>query len=69
MNLDQFSDVISHVMAPVFLMGAVAGLVAVLMGRMNGIIDRIRMVNGIAADDEARAHLKADLPRLKRGSR
>jgi hypothetical protein len=24
------------------------------------------MVNGIAADDEARAHLKSDLPRLKR---
>jgi Protein of unknown function (DUF2721) len=56
-------------MAPAFLIGAVAGLIAVLVGRMNGIIDRIRMVNGIAADDEARAHLKADLPRLKRGSR
>jgi hypothetical protein len=33
---------------------------------MNGIIDRIRTVNGIAADDEVRAHLKSDLPRLKR---
>jgi len=66
MNLDQLSNVISHVMAPAFLIGAVAGLIAVLMGRMNGIIDRIRMVNGIAGDDEARAHLKSDLPRLKR---
>jgi Protein of unknown function (DUF2721) len=66
MNLDQLSSVISHVMAPAFLIGAVAGFVAVLMGRMNGIIDRIRTVNGIAADDEARAHLKSDLPRLKR---
>jgi hypothetical protein len=65
MNLDQLSHVISHVMAPAFLIGAVAGFVAVLMGRMNGIIDRIRTVNGIAADDEARAHLKSDLPRLK----
>lgn len=66
MNLDQLSNVIAHVMAPAFLIGAVAGFVAVLVGRMNGIIDRIRMVNGIAADDEARAHLKSDLPRLKR---
>lgn len=66
MDLDQLSKVISHVMAPAFLIGAVAGFVAVLMGRMNGIIDRIRTVNGIADDDEARAHLKSDLPRLKR---
>jgi hypothetical protein len=66
MDLDQLSKVISHVMAPAFLIGAVAGFVAVLMGRMNGIIDRIRTVNGIKADDEARAHLKSDLPRLKR---
>jgi hypothetical protein len=66
MNLDQLSNVIAHVMAPAFLIGAVAGFVAVLVGRMNGIIDRIRTVNGITADDEARAHLKSDLPRLKR---
>jgi cytochrome c biogenesis protein CcdA len=66
MNLDHLSNVISHVMAPAFLIGAVAGFVAVLMGRMNGIIDRIRAVNGIAAGDEARTHLKSDLPRLKR---
>ncbi len=65
MNLEQLSNVISHVMAPAFLIGAVAGFVAVLMGRMNGIIDRIRTVNGIAATDEVRAHLKSDLPRLK----
>jgi len=66
MDLDQLSKVISHVLAPAFLIGAVAGFVAVLVGRMNGIIDRIRMVNGIAAADEARGHLKSDLPRLKR---
>jgi hypothetical protein len=66
MNLEQLSNVISHVMAPAFLIGAVAGLVAVLMRRMNGVIDRIRAVNGIADDDKARAHLKSDLPRLKR---
>jgi hypothetical protein len=60
------SEVIAHATAPAFLLGAVSGFVAVLMGRMNGIIDRIRSINAIADDDAARADLKADLPRLKR---
>ena len=63
---DQLSQVIAHATAPSFLLGAVSGFVAVLMGRMNGIIDRIRTVNAIPEDDQARAYLKADLPRLKR---
>jgi uncharacterized membrane protein (DUF485 family) len=60
------AEVIAHATAPAFLLGAVSGFVAVLMGRMNGIIDRIRSINAIADDDAARADLKADLPRLKR---
>jgi hypothetical protein len=63
---DQLAHVIAQATAPSFLLGAVSGFVAVLMGRMNGIIDRIRVVNAIADDDPTRAHLKADLPRLKR---
>jgi hypothetical protein len=65
-DLDHLSQVISHATAPAFLLGAVSGFVAVLMSRMNGIIERIRSLNGIADDDEARVRLKADLPRLKR---
>jgi len=61
----QLSQVIAHATAPSFLLGAVSGFVAVLMGRMNGIIDRIRNLNAIADDDAARAPLKLDLPRLK----
>ncbi|MFL5338090.1 MAG: DUF2721 domain-containing protein [Geminicoccaceae bacterium] len=63
---DQLSQVIAHATAPSFLLGAVSGFVAVLMGRMNGIIDRIRTLNAIADGDQARSYLKADLPRLKR---
>src|SRR3954449_2255074 len=63
---DQLSQVIAHATAPSFLLGAVSGFVAVLMGRMNGIIDRIRTLNAIPDGDQARAYLKADLPRLKR---
>jgi hypothetical protein len=60
------SDVISHAIAPAFLLGAVSGFVAVLMGRINGIIERIRSLNAITDEDDRRLHLKADLPRLKR---
>lgn len=66
MDLDQLSQVIAHATAPSFLLGAVAGFVSVLMGRMNGIIERIRALNTIADDDRERAPLKSDLPRLKR---
>jgi hypothetical protein len=61
----QLAQVIAQATAPSFLLGAVSGFVAVLMGRMNGVIDRIRAINAIA-DDDARAYLKTDLPRLKR---
>jgi Protein of unknown function (DUF2721) len=60
------SEVISHATAPAFLLGAVSGFVAVLMGRMNGVIDRIRSINAIPDTDPDRSHLRSDLPRLKR---
>jgi amino acid transporter len=63
------SEVISHAVAPAFLLGAVSGFVAVLMGRMNGILDRIRTLNAITDEDDQRLHLKADLPRLRRRAR
>lgn len=66
MDVDQIAQVIAHATAPSFLLGAVSGFVAVLMNRMNGILDRIRLVNAITDDDTARAYLKADLPRLRR---
>ena len=65
----QLSQVISQATAPAFLLGAVSGFVAVLIGRMNGVIDRIRTINAIADDDHARQHLKGDLPRLMRRAR
>jgi hypothetical protein len=61
LQTNQPSQVISHATAPSF--------VAVVIGRMNGVIDRIRTLNAIADDDTARAHLKADLPRLQRRAR
>ena len=63
---ERLSQVIAHAMSPAFLLGAVAGFVALLMGRMNGIIERTRTINAIPDEDSPRVYLKADLPRLHR---
>jgi hypothetical protein len=59
------SQVITQVTAPSFLLGAVAAFVSVLIGRMNRVIDRLQTLNAIG-DDSAKAHLKADVPQLRR---
>lgn len=66
MDIDQISNVITHATAPSFLLGAVAGFVSVLMARMNGVLDRVRLLNAIDPNDKERARLKSDLPRLQR---
>jgi hypothetical protein len=40
--------------------------VSILLGRLTSVVERIRHLNHIAADDRSRAHLKSDLPRLRR---
>jgi Protein of unknown function (DUF2721) len=66
MNVEQLSTIISHAVAPAFLLGAVAALVSILVTRMTAITDRIRNLNQITDDDTARIWLKADIARLKR---
>jgi hypothetical protein len=62
----QLSQVISQATGPAFVLGAVAGFVSILLGRMTAVMDRIRHLNDIADDEEARLHLKSDIPRLRR---
>ena len=62
----ELSQVISQATAPAFVLGAVAGFVAVLLNRITILIERIRSLNEIADDDDARSHLKSDIPRLRR---
>ncbi|MBZ9603404.1 DUF2721 domain-containing protein [Phyllobacterium sp. KW56] len=57
---------ISHAVAPAFLLASIAAFVSILINRMTGITDRIRNLNQIADDDAARVWLKADVARLKR---
>ena len=61
----QLSRVMSQAMAPAFVLGAVAGFTSILLGRTTTVLDRIRALNEIAADDPRRAHLKSDIPRMR----
>jgi Protein of unknown function (DUF2721) len=65
-SVSQLSHVISQAAAPAFLLGALAAFIAVLINRLNRIVDRTVILNGIPDDDAARSRLKADLPRLMR---
>ena len=65
-SVTQLSQVIGQVTAPAFLLGAVAAFTSVLISRMNRIIDRSQTLNAIRDYDASKAHLKSDIPRLKR---
>ena len=62
----QLSRMMSEAMAPAVVLGAVAGFVSILLGRLTAVVDRIRSLNDVDDDDSNRGHLKSDLPRLRR---
>lgn len=66
LTIAQLSMVISQITAPAFLLAAEAEFLAVLVSRMDRIVDRSRTISTISADESARAHLKAELPILRR---
>ena len=63
-SVTQLSQVISQSAAPAFLLGALGAFIAILISRLNRIVDRSVILNGIPDDDAVRYRLKADLPRL-----
>ena len=65
-TLTQLSRVISEVTAPAFMLGAVSGFASLINLRLHRILDRRHMLNEIRDDDASKAHLKKDIPRLKR---
>jgi hypothetical protein len=65
-SVGHLSQVIAQAVAPAFILGALAALISVLVARLNRVVDRSQALNAIGSDDSARAHLKGDLPRLKR---
>ena len=65
-SIDQLSQIISQVVAPAFLLGAVASFVSILASRMSGVIERMRFINDLPPEGHAKSRLKQDLPRLRR---
>jgi Protein of unknown function (DUF2721) len=63
-SVTQLSHVISQSAAPAFLLGALGAFIAILISRLNRIVDRTVILNGIPDDDTVRCRLKADLLRL-----
>ena len=63
-SVNQLAQVISQAAAPAFLLGALAAFISVLISRLNRIIDRTIVLNGIPVEDTVRSRLKADLPRM-----
>ena len=65
-STEQLSQLFSQATAPAFLLGAVAGYLSILLGRIGTVLDRIRSLHDISEDDTARIRLRSDIPRLKR---
>lgn len=65
-SVNQLSVVITQATAPAFLLGAIVGLISVLINRLERILDRSRWLN---ANGTLALDLKADLPRLEKRAR
>jgi uncharacterized membrane protein len=65
-SVAHLSEVISHVVAPAFLLGAVASFASILMGRMNGVVERLRQLNDLPESGHAKSAIRRDIPRLKK---
>jgi hypothetical protein len=62
-------QVISHVIAPSFLLGAVASFISLLFTRLTNILDRLRSLNAAPDEGHPLSSIKVDLPRLQRRAR
>jgi hypothetical protein len=67
LSLDEIAHVIALATAPAFLLGGIVAFLSLLTGRMARIVDRVRALDDIDDQDQRRAHLKADMPRLDAG--
>jgi hypothetical protein len=65
-TVNQLSQVISQASAPAFMLGAFAAFIAILVSRLNTIINRSIALNAISSEDAAKQKLKRDIPRLIR---
>jgi hypothetical protein len=65
-SIEHLAQIISHIVAPAFLLSAVGSFVSILNSRLNGVIERLRDLNSVPQEGHVKSKLKADIPRLKR---
>ncbi|WP_373505289.1 DUF2721 domain-containing protein [Aestuariivirga sp.] len=65
-TIEHFGQILSHVVAPAFLLGAVASFTSILLARVEKVLDRMRVINDIPPEGHSKSVLRADIPRLKR---
>ncbi len=68
-SLEHLSEIISHVVAPAFLLGAMASFISILTNRMSGLQDRIREIGKIEDGEHVNGHTAADIPHLRNRAR
>jgi uncharacterized protein DUF2721 len=64
-SVDHLTQVISQVVAPSFLLGAVASFASVLFMRMTNILERLRKLRSLPESGHDHSFLRADVPRLQ----
>ena len=64
-SVTQLAEIIAQVAAPSFLLGAVAAFIAVLVSRLNRVIDRAYLLNATRGESSI-THFGADIPLLVR---
>ena len=64
-SIEHFAVVIQQATAPAFVLTAVASLIAVLNGKYNRIIDRIRDLDSRAEEEEAKQYHRAEIANLR----
>ncbi|KQW77864.1 DUF2721 domain-containing protein [Ensifer sp. T173] len=67
-DANQLANMISHAVAPAFMLNAVAAMVAILANRISGVTERIRTLRELDESD-ARAWLKKEMAELRRRER
>lgn len=65
-NLDRMSAIFSNAAAPAFLLAGVGAFVSVVLTRLGGIVDRMRVIKFAEPDKPRASEHKAELPLLKR---
>jgi hypothetical protein len=66
LRIERLSDVIAHSTAPAFLIGGVAGFVAIMLNRLGTLMDRVRQLRRAQNGTGAETSSEHEITQLKR---